>query len=154
LEDAVRTTKRFLLVCSMAAVAALLATATANADYGSKAVYQVEISSNPPGSGVWLWAELDPGGASGDYQETDCIHLPKLGLVGALHDSGSVSGWDISNGQLNIRGVLVVGGAETVDISIPLPAGGYGHASTIFVTPVLGPPIISGAFPAQVQLAP
>jgi hypothetical protein len=139
----------------MATVAILLATASgASADYGGKAVYQVEISSNPPGSGVWLWAELDPGGASGDYQETDCIHLPKLGLVGAVHDSGSVSGWDISGGQLNIRGVLVVGGEETVDISIPLPAGGYGHATSIVVTPVLGPPLISGSFPAQVQLAP
>lgn len=144
-----------LLVCSMATVAILLATAsTAKADYGAKAAYQVEISSNPPGSGIWLWAELDAGGASGDYQETDCIHTGRAGLNGALHDSGSVSDWDTSAGQLNIHGVLMLGGLETVDISIPLPSGGYGHATTMLVTPTNGPPIISGTFPAQIQLAP
>jgi hypothetical protein len=151
----VKTTKRLLLLCSLMTAAVLLATAaTARADYGSKAVYQVEISANPPGSGIWLWAELDPGGASGDYQETDCIHTGHGGPNGALHDSGSVSAWDTSGGQLNIHGVLMLGGLETVDISIPIPAGGYGHVTTMVITPTAGLPIISGPFPAQIQLAP
>jgi hypothetical protein len=151
----VRTTKMLLLICSLMAAAILLATAsTAKADYGSRAVYQVEISANPPGSGIWFWGELDPGGVSGDYQETDCIHTGAGGPNGALHDSGSVSAWDIADGRLIIHGVLMLGGLETVDISIPLPAGGYGHALTMLVTPTSGFPIISGQFPAQIQLAP
>jgi hypothetical protein len=150
-----KATKRFLFVGVAAAVAILFGTAaTASADYGSKAVYQVEISSNPPGSGVWMWAELDPGMTSGDYQETDCIHLGKGGPNGALHDSGSVSGWEISGGMLIMHGVKVLGGAETVDVSVPLPAGGYGHSSSVTITPTGGPPVIAGTFPAQVQLAP
>ena len=48
-----RTTRRRLLARSVASVAILLAP-SANADYGSKAVHQVEVSSSPPGFGVWL----------------------------------------------------------------------------------------------------
>lgn len=150
-----KATKRFLFVGAMAAVAILLGTATtASADYGSGAAYQVEISSNPPGSGVWIWAELDPGMTSGDYQETDCIHLGQGGPNGALHDSGSVSGWEITGSMLTMHGVKVLGGAETVDVSVPVPAGRYGHSYSVTITPTGGPPVIAGTFPAQVQLAP
>lgn len=149
-----KTTKRFLLVGVVAATAILLGTATASADYGSRAVYQVEISSNPHGSGFWMWAELDPGMSSGDYQETDCIHLGQGGPNGALHDSGSVSGWEITGGVLILHGVKVLGGAETVDVSVPVPTGGYGHSYSVTITPTGGPPVIAGTFPAQVQLAP
>jgi hypothetical protein len=149
------STKRLLLVAATVSAAALLGgTATATADYGAKAVYQVEISSNPPGSGVWIWAELDPGMSSGDYQETDCIHTGRGGPNGALHDSGSVSGWEIAGGVLTMHGMKVLGGAETVDVSVPVPPGGYGHASSVTITPTGGPPVIQGTFPAQVQLAP
>lgn len=47
---------RCLTLIALAAAAALLATAgPAKADYGRGAVYQVEISSNPPGFGFWIW---------------------------------------------------------------------------------------------------
>src|SRR5438105_14220793 len=148
-------TKRFLLFVGAAALAILLASAsTANADYGRGALYQVEISSTPPGSGVWIWAELDPGMTSGDYQETDCVHLGNGGPNGALHDSGSLSGWEISGGMLTMHGLKVLGGAETVDVSVPVPAGGYGHSYSITITPTAGPPVVAGTFPAQVQPRP
>jgi len=154
-----KVTTRCLMLLAVAALAALLGTASsAKADYGRGAVYQVEISSNLPGFGFWIWAELDPGMSSGDYQETDCIHQGAGGLNGALHDSGSVSGWSIdsSAATLTMYGVNIIGNAETVNITVPLPAGGgqYGHSNSMTLTYVSGAPIISGTFPAQVQLAP
>jgi hypothetical protein len=155
-----RVTKKFPLLIAAAAGAILLSTAaTASADYGPGAVYQVEISSNPTGSGFWIWAELDPGMTSGDYQETDCIHLGRGGPNGALHDSGSVTGWSIDTNArtLTMYGVNIIGNAETVDITVPLPATGsaYGHSDSMTITYVSGAPIITAAtFPAQVQLAP
>jgi hypothetical protein len=151
--------KRLLVACSVATAAILLGvTATARADYGSKAVYQVEISSNPPGFGFWIWAELDPSQTSGDYQETDCIHAGRGGPNGAVHDSGSVTGWsiDTANRTLTMHGVNIIGNAETVDVTVPLPATGasYGHSNSMTLTYVSGAPIIAGTFPAQVQLAP
>ena len=157
--------KKLLLLGATAAAAILLGTAsTARADYGSHAVYQVEISSNPPGFGFWIWAELDPGMTSGDYQETDCIHLGGGHIVngqprdGAAHDSGSVTGWSVDNNArtLTMHGVKIIGNAETVDVTVPLPASGgqYGHSNSLTLTYVSGAPIISGTFPAQVQLAP
>ena len=151
--------KRLLLAGALVTVAILLGTAsTARADYGSKAVYQVEISSNPPGFGFWIWAELDPGQTSGDYQETDCIHAGRGGPNGALHDSGSVTGWSVDNNSrtLTMHGVRIIGNAETVDVTVPLPAtgGAYGHSNSMTLTYVSGAPIIAGTFPAQVQLAP
>jgi hypothetical protein len=147
---------RAVLVAAACLAAALYfgMSSTAHAGYGSSTAYQVEISSNPPGQGLWFWSALDSNGLGGDYQETDCIHLPKLGLVGAAHDSGEVSHWDTNGGMLNIYGGGVIDFTETVEISIPLPAGGYGHASSILVTPLSGPPLIAGWYPAQVQLAP
>jgi hypothetical protein len=129
-------------------------TGSARADYGQGAQYQVEISANPPGFGFWYWAELDPSMTSGDYQETDCIHSGHGGPNGGIHDSGSVTGWEIVGGVLTMHDVLVVGGIETVDVSVPVPSGGYGHSNSVTITPVSGPPLIAGTFPAQVQLAP
>jgi regulator of RNase E activity RraA len=153
-----------VLVLLVASAATLLGTATtARAGYGSPAAYQVEISSNPPGFGVWLWAELDQGGAGGDYQETDCLHLGGGHIVNgeprdvAAHDSGEVAGWSIdwTARTLTMHGVNLVGNAEIADITVPLPASGqYGHVSSVTVTWVGGAPIIAGTFPAQVQLAP
>jgi hypothetical protein len=127
--------------------------------YGPGAAYQVEISSNPPGFGFWFWAELDPSMTSGDYQETDCIHSGQGGPDGALHDAGSVTGWSIDNAAqtLTMHGVNIIGNNETVDIIVPLPANGkqYGHSnSSMTLIYISGAPILSGTFPAQVQLAP
>jgi regulator of RNase E activity RraA len=156
--------KRALPVLVVVSVAILLGTAsTARADYGSRAAYQVEISSNPPGFGFWIWAELDQDMAGGDYQETDCIHLGGGHVVSgqvrdaAAHDSGDVSGWSIdwTARTLTMHGVNIIGNAEVVDVTVPLPASGqYGHVSSMTLTWVGGAPIIAGTFPAQVQLAP
>lgn len=131
----------------------------AKADYGDRAVYQVEISANPPGTGFWIWAELDPGMASGDYQETDCIHSGRGGPNGAVHDAGSVTGWSVDENArtLTMYGVNIIGNAETVNITVPLPAtGDYGHTHSMTMTYVGGIPIVPGTvtLPAQVQLAP
>jgi hypothetical protein len=55
-----------------------------------------------------------------------------------------------------MHGVNIIGNAETVDITVPLPAAGgqYGHSNAMTLAYVSGAPIISGTFPAQVQLAP
>jgi hypothetical protein len=154
----------FLLVLGAVAAAIGIARAsTARAGYGSPAAYQVEISSNPPGFGFWIWAELDQDMAGGDYQETDCIHLGGGHIVNgeprdaAAHDAGDVSGWSIdpTTRTLTMHGVDIIGDAETVDVAVPLPASGqYGHVNLVTLTYVSGAPIIAGTFPAQVQLAP
>lgn len=154
------TVKVPLTIAVLTAAIMLGGASTARADYGRGAVYQVEISANPPGSGFWIWAELDPGMGSGDYQETDCIHTGRGGPNGALHDAGSVTGWSIDSTArtLTMYGVNIIGNAETVDITVPLPTDGnqYGHSSSMTMTYAGGVPIIypSATFPAQVQLAP
>jgi len=154
----------WVLVASCLAVAAALffgTAASASADYGSRAVYQVEISANAsPGPSFWFWAELDAGG--GDYQMTDCIHVGRGGPNAAAHASGDVESWSTSGGMLTITGVQIIGGAETVTIKVPLPASGYGHTNAVSLTVTSA---IEPIFPVgytfsfsgrrtQVQLAP
>lgn len=147
-------------------VAAFFGTAaSAQADYGSGAVYQVEISANAlPGPSFWFWAELDPGGVSGDYQMTDCIHVGRGGPDAAAHASGQVQTWSVGGGYLTITGVKIVGGADTATIVAALPSSGtYGHSNWVQVTvtsAVPGAPLPVGAVftfsgpKTQVQLAP
>jgi len=122
--------------CLVVAAALFFGTAAgAHAEYGPGAVYQVEISANAATGSYWIWAELDPGGTSGDYQETDCIHLGRGGPNGALHDSGSVSSWSVGGGTLTMTGVQILGGLETATISVPLPSTGtYGHSHGMTLT--------------------
>ncbi len=131
------------------------APASVAADYGAGAVYQVEISANPPGTGFWVWAELSPGG-TGDYEETDCIHLGGgYATDGGIHDAGSVSGWSVANGVLTMTGVKIIGGAETATISVPM--NGHPGWMTLTVTSAVVPIIPVGVtlnMPAQVQVAP
>lgn len=133
--------------------------APALADYGAGATYQVEVSANPPGFGIWLWAELSPDG-SGDYQETDCIHQGGGSATdGAVHDSGSVTGWTVANGHLTMTGVKIIGGLETATFSIPVSQAVLGHYNwvTVTITSAIVPIIPVGAvmtLPAQVQVAP
>lgn len=153
---------------------------TAAADYGPSAAYQVEISANTAQGSFWIWAELDPSsgvptsGSSGDYQETDCIHLggghfntQGQALDAAAHDSGSVASWSVGDGTLTMTGVQIIGGLETATISIPTSTapGGYGHTNgmTLTVTSsVLPDPASAGLppvgasipFPSQNQIAP
>ncbi|HZD86542.1 MAG TPA: hypothetical protein VE088_00885 [Gaiellaceae bacterium] len=118
-----------MLVAS-ATIGALLAGtgATARADYGTRALYQVEISANNvQGGNFWFWAELDANG--GDYQNTDCIHTTaggnppsSGGQVGAGHSSGSLdappTGWSDSGGQIVMHDVSIIGGLATADFTI------------------------------------
>ena len=161
-----RLRRIWILLASCLAVAAALffgTAAGARGDYGPGAVYQVEISANAsPGPSFWFWAELDPGGTSGDYQMTDCIHVGRGGPNAASHASGDVESWSASGGTLTITGVQIIGGAETATISVPLPVSGYGHtnAVTVTVTSAIVPILPVGTIlnfsgqRTQVQLAP
>jgi hypothetical protein len=151
--------------CLIVAAALFFGTAAgARADYGPGAVYQVEISANAvPGPSFWFWAELDQGGASGDYQMTDCIHVGRGGPNAAAHASGDVESWYVSGGRLTMTGVKIIGGEEKATISVALPSSGmYGHSNqvTVTVTSAIVPIIPVGAVftftgpQAQVQLAP
>jgi hypothetical protein len=160
---------RRLLVALIAtgALTAAVFAATASAEYGPGAVYQVEISANAqPGPSFWFWAELDPGGAGGDYQMTDCIHVGRGGPNAAAHASGEVESWSTGGGMLTMTGIKIVGGANTATISVALPDSGamYGHSNYVQVTvtgAVPGAPLpvgavftFSGSREAEVQLAP
>jgi hypothetical protein len=150
-------------VCLAFGAALFVGTLGARADYGALAVYQVEISANAPTGAFWIWAELDPGGQSGDYQETDCVHLGGgHANDAAAHDSGSVTGWSLGNGLLTMTGVQILGGAERATVKVALPSTGtYGHSNwvQITVTSAIVPIIPVGATltftgnAAQVQLA-
>jgi hypothetical protein len=137
---------------------------TASADYGPGAVYQVEISVNPQGFGEWFWAALYPTtsatSGTGDYQQTDCIHLGGGHFVGgeardaAAHSAGDLS-WSIANGVLTMTGIGAIGGIDPQTIQVPVPPGGYGHGNTVMLSDAFG--AFTGTFTgriAQVQLAP
>jgi len=155
-----RTTRRIasaLAVAGMAMGAAGLVGVPAAV--AAPAQYQVELSSNVPGQGFWMWAALSPGG-TGNYQETDCIHLGGGHATdAAAHDAGDVSGWTATNGTLTLSGVDIIGGLETADISVTLPASGYGTvgAMTITVTSAVVPILPVGVpitLPAHGEVAP
>lgn len=156
--------KRLGVVLGLLVVAVALTAGTASADYGRGAVYQVEISANAPTGAFWIWAELDPSGTSGDYQETDCIHLGRGGPNGAGHASGSVTGWSVGGGMLTMTGVNILGGAEQATVSVALPSSGatYGHSNFVQVTvtsaivPIIpvGTTMTWSGNSAQVQIAP
>lgn len=123
------------------------------ADYGSSAVYQVEISANQTspdgGGGAWLWIELDSNG-TGDYTGSDCGH--GFGSAGASADRGDVT-WTASGGTITITGVVFNGfGGLPVTVQVP---SAYGHY-TPAVTEVF--PTLAGILPpggnTQVQVAP
>jgi hypothetical protein len=122
----------------------ITAVTPAAADYGSTAVYQIEISANsigPSGGGAWLWIELDANG-TGTYAGSDCGHGD-----GAVADRGDVTSWSSSEGVLTIHGVSLFGGLAPVIVTVPSTDGHY--TETVFQ--VFGLP-----FPgwAQVQIAP
>jgi hypothetical protein len=142
---------------ALAAAGALLAGAgtlstagPAWADYGSGAVYQIELSANlsgPPGGGLWLWIELNRGG-TGDYQGADCGH----GGVGSVHDSGDVT-WSASSGQIVVTGVVLNGlGGLPATITAPAATGHYKGTIGSFIT--LPSFIPSSAGNSQLQVAP
>ena len=141
------------------ATGVVLATAgTAGATYGKGADYQVEISANPPGEGVWFWSELMTmtGTKMGTYQETDCLHLGGGHTTdAAAHDAGTLT-WSVTSTSdtLVMAGVQVIGGLETVTVTVPLPTSGFGKVSSVTFTPTSGLPLLTGTLPAQVEIAP
>lgn len=143
-----RLRRTFAAVLAVGAlVAGLLAMAgPAGADYGTGAVYEVEISANltgPSGGGAWLWLALNANG-TGDYSGADCGHG-----FGAVSDRGDVT-WSSSGGWLTITGVVLNGfGGLPVTIHVPATDGHYRYsdAGAVFGIP------FGGGF-TQVQVAP
>lgn len=138
-----------------------IAASTSGSGYSAGAQYQVELSSNVPGEGFWIWAELGSG-STGNYQETDCIHMGGGHATDAAsHDAGDVSSWIVSGGSLTMNGVNIIGGLEKVDVVVTFSPGssGYGPATSMTVAWASGAPIIgalrSGTGPiASPQLFP
>jgi hypothetical protein len=132
-------------------------TVPASADYGAGGQFQVEISANTPAVGFWLWAALGPGQAS-DYEETDCIHLGGGPAAdAAAHDSGSLTGWSVSNGTVTLSGMKIIDGLETATVSAPIGPNGTISSMTLTITSAVVPIIPVGAsmtLPAAGVVAP
>jgi hypothetical protein len=176
------TTSKLGEICKVAAAlglssgltaGVLMATAgTSLAEYGPGAAYQVEISANTASGSFWIWAELTPSvpggtsGTSGDYEETDCVHLSALvqgpSVDAAANDAGSVTRWSVANGILAMNGVNIIGDAETATITVPVTASGYGHTNGMALEVTAPDPAPPGllpygvplSFPSQNQVAP
>lgn len=132
-----------------AAAAVALPAASAFADYGNTAQYQIELSVNIPGThggGVWLWIELSSGG-SADYSGSDCGH----GGQGAAADSGSAT-WSDVGGTITITGVVLNGLHYQTTIMVSDVYGHYTGTDTSYLTlPVFIPSNIGFS---QLQVAP
>ncbi len=138
--------------CAVTGLLLVSSTGTALADYGTGAVYQIEISANVsgPSGGVWLWITLNANG-TGDYAGSDCSHG-----TGAVADKGDVT-WTTSGDQLIITGVWLNGLPPDFQQSgtVTVPAGydhyNYASADNPFYK-IFGLPFPGGF--AQVQIAP
>lgn len=142
--------KTFLVAFVLAAAAAGGISATALADYGSGAQYQVELSANisgQSGGGVWLWISLNSDG-TGDYSGADCGH----GGAGAASDKGDVT-WTTSGGSVVISGVVLNGlGGFPTTITVPTAYGHYtGTVGTFLTVPSFIPAFVGKS---QLQVAP
>jgi hypothetical protein len=143
--------RRFAVLVAIAAAAVAASAATASADYGTGALYQIELSANaagPHGGGVWLWITLNRNGG-GDYAGSDCGH----GGAGAASDKGDVASWSDSGGWLTINGVVLNGlGGFPTTIRVPDAYGHYSGTIGSFLTlPPFIPPFIGSS---QLQVAP
>jgi hypothetical protein len=143
--------RRLILLVAIATAAVAVFAATASADYGTGAVYQIELSANaggPQGGGVWLWITLNNKGG-GDYAGSDCGH----GGAGAASDKGDITSWSDSGGLLTINGVVLNGlGGFPTTITVPDTYGHYKGTIGGFLTlPGFIPPFIGFS---QLQVAP
>ena len=142
--------RTFLAACVLAAAAGGATSATALADYGSGAQYQIELSANisgKSGGGAWLWISLNSDG-TGDYSGADCGH----GGAGAASDKGDVT-WTVSGGSVVIVGVVLngLGGFPTV-VTVPTAYGHYtGTVGTFLTVPSFIPSFVGTS---QLQVAP
>ena len=134
----------------LAGGAALATAGQARADYGSGAIYNIELSANlsgPQGGGAWLWIQLSSNG-TGDYSGADCGH----GGAGAAHDSGTVT-WHFSGSQVVISPVILNGlGGFPATVTVPAAFGHYTGTLGSFITvPPFIPPNVGTS---QLQVAP
>ena len=142
--------RTFLVACLVAAAAAGATSATALADYGSGAQYQIELSANisgKSGGGVWLWISLNRDG-TGDYSGADCGH----GGAGAVSDKGGVT-WTMSGGSVVISGIALNGlGGFPTTVTVPAAYGHYtGTVGTFLTVPSFIPSFVGTS---QLQVAP
>jgi len=142
--------RTFLVACLVAAAAAGATSATALADYGSGAQYQIELSANisgKSGGGVWLWISLNRDG-TGDYSGADCGH----GGAGAASDKGGVT-WTMSGGSVVISGIALNGlGGFPTTVTVPAAYGHYtGTVGTFLTVPSFIPSFVGTS---QLQVAP
>ncbi len=153
--------KRLLLLGALVATGAFAFATAASADYGTGAVYQIELSANIPGSnggGVWLWITLNSNGG-GDYAGSDCGR----GAAGrARSDAGDVTNWfyadqngtaDPAGNYVVVKGVALNGlGGFPTTITVPRSYGHYTGTIDSFLT--LPGFIPSGIGFSQLQVAP
>ena len=142
--------RTFLVAGLVAAAAAGATSATALADYGSGAQYQIELSANisgKSGGGVWLWISLNRDG-TGDYSGADCGH----GGAGAASDKGGVT-WTMSGGSVVISGIALNGlGGFPTTVTVPAAYGHYtGTVGTFLTVPSFIPSFVGTS---QLQVAP
>jgi hypothetical protein len=142
--------RTFLAACVLAAAAGGATSATALADYGSGAQYQIELSANisgKSGGGAWLWISLNSDG-TGDYSGADCGH----GGAGAASDKGDVT-WTMSGGSVVISGVVLNGlGGFPTTVTVPAAYGHYtGTVGTFLTVPSFIPSFVGTS---QLQVAP
>jgi hypothetical protein len=141
-------------------LAVVAAPAAALADYGSSAVYQIELSANlngqaaqllGGGGGAWLWIELSRN-HTGDYTGSDCGH--GFGGTGAVADSGSVT-WSDNGGWLTINGVVLNGlGSFPTTITVPDVYHHYSGAVGTYLTLPFPPFVTQTMGSSQLTVAP
>jgi hypothetical protein len=151
--------KKLLLLAALVAIATGVSAATASADYGRGALYQIELSVNssgPQGGGIWLWIGLNANG-TGDYAGSDCGH----GGAGTASDKGDVT-WHFSGTNVVIDGVALNALPNSVfpvfvpppyltTITVPAAYGHYTGNDHAFLTLPSFLPV--GGF-SQLQVAP
>jgi hypothetical protein len=150
--------KRSLLLVLPLAAAAFVWTGSASADYGSGAIYQIELSTNssgPQGGGIWLWIGLNADG-TGDYAGSDCGH----GGAGTASDKGDVT-WHYAGDNVVIEGVALNALPNSIvpfvpppyhtTITVPKAYGHYTGNDHAFLTLPSFLPV--GGF-SQLQVAP
>jgi len=127
------------LTAAIACIAAV-ATPSSRADYGSSALYNIELSANNvgvvqgTGKGLWLWIELSSGG-KGDFTGAGCKHNGSGGADGATPQSGDVN-WGYSGTDLSISLNLVVGGiSKPFTITVPDSFGHYSGPTDSYLSP-------------------
>jgi hypothetical protein len=135
--------QRFLaLVALTAAIACIAAVAapSSRADYGSGALYNIELSANNvgvtagTGKGLWLWIELNPGG--GDFSGASCKHNGNGGVNTATSQAGDVTSWSDNGTNLSIHLTLTLGGLpKAVTITVPDSFGHYSGPTDSYLAP-------------------